>query len=508
MMEEVQGIEQKLKKSLHLKKAMYRKNEQPDIEGFILPFNGKLDSNNRWVKLSSLIPWDEVEKLYEKNFTENGMGAPAKTVRMALGALIIKEKLRLTDEETVEQIVENPYLQFFVGLESFSDQKPFDPSMMVHFRTRLAFTDIQAINDMIIEKNKKDHDKDSDDNKASGGSDDKPNKGKLIIDATCAPADIRYPTDLSILNEARENAERIIDELHETYNMDNPKPRTYRKKARKDFLWAIRKKKLRKNHLRKAIGKQIRYIRRDLKIIAELGGEKQELGLPEKLYKRLLVIREVFDQQQKMYKEKTHRIEKRIVSISQPHVRPIVRGKDRADVEFGAKLSISLVNGLCSIDRLDWEPYNESQDLICQVEKYEKRYGCYPESLHADKIYRTRKNIEYCKEKGIRISGPRLGRPVIPNPSNEKDIKLNAKVARADEIDRIAIEGKFGNAKRRYTLGRIMAKLQNTSETVIGIVFLVMNLDTLAKCLLRFINFCTGVRRWIFCFIRLSCVCW
>jgi len=103
------------------------------LADFFLPFGGKLSGDNRWIKLAELIPWDELEDYYAAQFCK-GFGAPAKPFRMALGALIIKARLNLTDEELVEQIKENPYLQFFTGLEAFEYSAPFDPSMMVYFR--------------------------------------------------------------------------------------------------------------------------------------------------------------------------------------------------------------------------------------------------------------------------------------------------------------------------------------------------------------------------------------
>lgn len=110
-----------------------------------------------------------------------------------------------------------------------------------------------------------------------------------------------------------------------------------------------------------------------------------------------------------MYSEKSHSLEGRIVSISKPHVRAIVRGKARVKYEFGAKLSVSLVDGLAEVDRLSWEAYNECQDLKGQIGAYRKRYGYYPEVVCADKIYRTRENLRYCQKYEIRLSGPKLG---------------------------------------------------------------------------------------------------
>ena len=102
-------------------------------------------------------------------------------------------------------------------------------------------------------------------------------------------------------------------------------------------------------------------------------------------------------------------------------------------------------------------------DLIGQIKAYHTRFGCYPESVHADKIYRTRGNRKFCKKHGIRLSGPPLGRP---SADVEKQ-KAMAKQACQDELDRIPIEGKFGQGKRRFSLSRIMCKLAITSEASI-----------------------------------------
>jgi IS5 family transposase len=462
-----------------MKLSMYRnKNKQPEFEDFILPFGGKLRSDNRWVMLAKIVPWDIAEELYKKSLAETWMGAPAKESRVALGSLIIKEKLRITDEETAEQIRENPYLQYFIGKEGYSDEPPFDPSMMVHFRKRFNFVDVNTINEKLLamqrEKEKRDKEDDgSDGSKATGGT----NNGQLIVDATCAPADIRYPTDLSILNEAREKTEQIIDILFEPDVGKMMKPRTYRKKARKQFIETIKKRHRTAGETRKAIGKQLRFLRRNLKTIDGLVKKHGVYRLGKRKRKNLMVIHEVYRQQEIMYRTKTHRIDGRIVSISQPHVRPIVRGKARADVEFGAKLSISLVDGYCYANRMSWEAYNESEDLKGQIEEYRERFGYYPQSVHADKIYRTRENIGYCRDRGIRLSGPKLGRP------EKCTNKLQAKQMRKDEIDRIPVEGKFGNAKRKGSLACVMAKLSCTSEAVISIAFLVLNLDRLLRLL-------------------------
>ena len=464
---------------------MYRQQEEPlpEPSSLKLPFEGKLSSENRWVIMSNIIPWSEFEGEYAKNFSER-MGPPALPFRMALGALIIKEKLRISDEETVEQIRENPYLQYFIGLTSYQEDAPFDASMMVHFRKRINSESVNKINEKMVEGARKKLELEEKEKRVEKEREeekgDKENKGKLILDATCAPADLRYPTDLEILNQGREGTEKILDCLYkEVKEKLKKKPRTHRKIARKNYLKVAKNRNPSYKVRRKAIGQQLKYIKNNLGYIDQL----LELGasltcLNKRLYRLLLVIQEVYRQQQEMWEKKEKRIDHRIVSLSQPHVRPIVRGKAGKPTEFGAKLSVSYVEQFVFLDRLSWENFNESQDLKAQIEKFKDTYGCYPESVHVDKIYRTRENRAWCKERGIRISGIPLGRP----PKNQSsELKKQAKL---DEAFRNRIEGKFGQTKRRFGLNRVMAKLLETSETSIAITFLIVNLSTLLRQIL------------------------
>ena len=138
---------------LHLseQEQMYRKSKQPELtpENFELPFSGKLSPDNRWLIMAELIPWSEFEEEYAEKFSEK-MGAPAKPFRMALGALIIKEKLRTSDRETVEQIRENPYLQYFIGMSDYSNEVPFEASIMVYFRERIKLDFVKKINQKMV----------------------------------------------------------------------------------------------------------------------------------------------------------------------------------------------------------------------------------------------------------------------------------------------------------------------------------------------------------------------
>ena len=457
---------------------MYRKVDATPIpaEKFQFPLSAQLDQDNRWVLMAKLIPWEQFEEEYAQNFSKE-MGAPAKSFRMALGALIIKEKLGITDRETVEKIKENPYLQYFIGLSAYRNQVPFDSSMLVHFRSRINLDLVNKINQEMVKNIRKGISDESEIKKSEEEESNKKNRGRLILDATCAPADISYPNDLGILNQARQQTEKIIDSLYKYQSGKlKKKPRTYRNQARKAYLEVAKRRRPSRKKRRKAIRKQLQYIKRNLGYISELIKTGVSLSSLNKIkYKMLLVVGEVYRQQLWMYKNKKQRIEDRIVSLSQPHIRPIVRGKAGKAVEFGAKLSASCIDGYVFLDKISWNNFNESGDLKTQVEAFKEYTGVYPESVHVDRIYRTRENRAWCKEKGIRMSGPPLGRPPASISKEKK------KQANNDERIRNAIEGKFGQAKRRFSLNRIMAKLRNTSETAIAITFLVINLSALLR---------------------------
>ena len=137
---------------MHLKKTVYRKAEKLINSCDNFDLEEGLSSNNRWVIMAKLIPWSEFESEYASLFSEE-MGAPAKSFRMALGSLIIKEKLGTSDIETVEQIRENPYLQYFIGLQSYSNEAPFDASMLSHFRQRIDINLVNKINQSMVKNN-------------------------------------------------------------------------------------------------------------------------------------------------------------------------------------------------------------------------------------------------------------------------------------------------------------------------------------------------------------------
>ena len=462
---------------------MYKSSDksQPSFLDFNQPMGLHMNPDNRWIKMADSIPWEVFEKKYKRLF-QGKTGNVAKPLRTALGALIIQTKFQYSDRELVEQITENPYLQYFIGLPGYQQDPPFDASTLVLFRKRIHAQMIAEANEYLLSNQNKKEDDDNPKPPAGGGraddvpSDSEPdNEGTLIVDATYAPVNIRYPQDVSLLNEAREKLETIIYRFHKSYGLTLP--RRYRKRAHKDYLAFAKCKKHTAKKIRKALRQQLSYVKRDIGYLNEFmadGYAPKQREIP-----LLLTIFKLYEQQQYMYDHKVHSVENRIVSISQPWIRPIVRGKSNAPVEFGAKLDISIDSeGYARIEKLSFDAYNESVCLKEAVERFKERRGHYPDRVLADQIYRTRENRSFCKEKSIRLSGPKLGRP---NPVTSK---IDKKLEYQDNIDRIEVEREFSIEKRCYGLGRIVTRLEETQLTSIALSVFVANLFKIQRRIL------------------------
>ena len=412
----------------------------------------------------------------------------------------------MSDRETLDSISESLYLQYFCGLPSFQTERPFDPSFFVDIRKRLGESEFDAFNSLVIAhadkmlsksktgKNKSDSGTDNDDHNPNPNTPAK-NKGTLKVDATVADQQITFPTDLKILATARQETERLVDVLYAQIKLKaeaeakkkaestkpklKPKPRTYRREARQEYLKIVKLKRKSKNSIRKAIGKQLRYIKRNVATIERLLDlfKEERFPLKHRDLRQYWIIQTVYDQQKIMFDDARKRsVPHRIVSIWQPHVRPIVRGKEKARVEFGAKINVSEYDGWSRIDRLNWEAYNEGGDLKQQIENYKKQRGYYPATVLADQLYTTRENRKFMKELGIHSPCKALGRP-----SKEPETPYQRRKIKKERGQRNSVEGKFGQAKNGYGLNEIRARRKDTSESWIGAIFFIMNLITLMK---------------------------
>jgi transposase, IS5 family len=456
------------------------------LPGFESPFEQKLSKDNRWVKLSYLIPWDSIVSKYNKLFKKRE-GRPLINGRIIIGAVIIKHTLNLSDEETIFQIQENVFMQYLLGYSSFTNEIPFDASLFVEIRKRLDSSFMDQISLLCLQYNNVlPKQKESNAQIVNNENDDPPkdnidnapqnpivNKGTLMMDATVCPQDITFPTDLKLLDSARRKSEQIIDKLHIKDIGVKIKPRTYRELARRDFLNTSKKKRPSYKILYKAIGSQIRYLKRNLDIIKVQVDSFKEVKLPLKAKDLIYIqtIQLVLEQQNQMHATGQKSIPGRIVNIHQPHVRPIKRGKAGKSTEFGSKIQISLYNGFTFIDKLSWDNFNESQCLQSSVQEYKKKFGYYPARVLVDKIYSTRENRTYLNSLNIELSARPLGRP-------SKNEALSNQISPGE---RNPVEGKFGQAKRAYGMERVRAKLRETSESWISSIIMVLNLVKLTR---------------------------
>jgi len=224
-----------------------------------------------------------------------------------------------------------------------------------------------------------------------------------------------------------------------------------------------------------SVNRNINFVTKLIEDIPEITFEKESPLTPKDL-EILSIIKQLYTQQKQMFDNNSHTIKNRIVSIFQPHVRPILRGKEKSRVEFGSKLGVSLDNGFARINNFSWNAYHEGKDLISQIESYFDIHGYYPELVLVDKAYHTRVNRLWLSEKGIRITAEPLGRKPKQEPTQYHRTKRKKEYA-----ERNHIEGKFGQGKNGYNLNKIRAKLINTSESWVSCIFFVMNLINYQK---------------------------
>ena len=390
----------------------------------------QLDEDNEWIVLADKINWKALETPYAALFPSR-RGRPAKPVRMALGACIIQKRKNLSDRELVKAIEENPYFQYFIGMSRFEKKCPFGATALVEIRKRLTAEFINLANEEFLKEAPC----------SSEHKGDKESVATAIIDATCSPS---------------------------------KKPRTYRKVARQEYLAVAKAKKRTAKNIRSLIRKQLGCLNRDIRYIEEYLEAGYEM--PEKYAGVYETIKKLYEQQKYMFDNKTHRVENRIVSINQPYLRPIVRGKAKAPVEFGAKYDVSIdENGHARLEKISFDPYNESTIFKDVIERYKKRTGKYPERVLVDQIYRTRDNLAYCKERGIRMSGPKLGRP----SKDQEQTKADKKTEYQDNKDRIEVERFFSLDKRCNGAGLITTKLEETTLHSVAMSVFVTNLFSL-----------------------------
>jgi len=445
-------MENRLKNRALLNKErqfMY-KQKGPEAEPLfkeLFPFGGQLDSSNRWLKIKELIPWQEIEERYASYFSE--VGRPAKDGRLVIGLMLLKHMTGSSDEELVLSLRENIYWQAFCGLEHFETGGLLASSSLTKLRQRLGIKFMKELEGwtykMLIDR--------------------KIIRGKgVLVDATIFPENIRYPNDISLLNEAREFVVRVIRDVSKRIG---EKVRT---RCREAYLNFAKKKIKSFKAIKRAKKQMIQYVRRNLKQVKELisiTGVK----VSEVVREKIALAEKIFNQQYEMYKLNKKRIEERIVSFHREYVRPMKRGKVGKEVEFGPKGALSLVGGYLFLDRFSYDNFCEANEEVVreQIGNYKARFGSKPEYFTGDRLYGTLRNREIMKGEGIRGSFVSLGKKASRESSNSRWFKKKQR-------ERNRIEGAFGNGKEHYGLGRILYKGKEMAEVWVRASILGMNL--------------------------------
>lgn len=421
-----------------------------------LPFAGKLEGENRWLKISKLIPWGELEELYASYFSDRGR--PALDARLVIGLFLLKHMTNLSDEEVVFEVKENVYWQAFCGFKEFQSHSLLDPSTLSKLRKRLGskyFRQLESRTYQVL-------------------VDLKIIRGKgVLVDGTVFCENIKYPNDVGLLNDARE---WVVENIKRLGKAIGKKYRTYCRSARKVYLNFSKKKQKSKKLIKKCKKQMLQYVRRNVHQLEEILKEWREKGLMMKMKKKVLerfeVVKKIYSQQLEMYKKGTQRIQDRIVSLSKPLVRPIKRGKTGQSVEFGPKAALSQVDGFLFLDKISYDNFSEASIKVVmeQLENYEKLFGKKPPSLTGDGLYGSRDNRKLLKELDIGCAFKALGRKVKANgPGHDQWFKRKQR-------ERNRIEGGFGTAKEHYGLDRIRYSIPGGAEIWVRSSILGMNL--------------------------------
>jgi len=413
----------------------------------LFPFGGSLDEQNRWLRIAALIPWEELEFEYLKYFSD--VGRPAKDAQLILGLLLLKHMTKLSDREIIAEVMENPYMQAFCGFHAMATVATLDPSTLTRVRKRLGPKFFQELEKktyaVLIERRII---------KAKG----------MLADATVFPEEIKFPTDVGLLNDVRRWLVRTIRTL-------GGKLRTRRRKAEQDYLRFAKTKRKTKKIIHRAKKAMLQYVRRNLgqleKILRKLP------DVEKKILERLGVSKEIFRQQWEMYKRKVNRISDRIVSLYRPYVRPVKTGKQAKETEFGAKGALVQADGFLFLDDWRHEAFNEAEHVARHMGEYAERFGKLPPYFVGDTKYGTQKNRADLETLSVRPSFKPLGRPA-KKPGKDPWFRKKQK-------ERNRIEGAFGNGKEHYGLSRVRYKGEESSEVWVRASLLAMNLKTALK---------------------------
>jgi len=436
----------------------------------LMPYSGQIDQNNRWIKLSELVPWERLEVIYLRHFHSEKY-AKVKKCRLMMGLLLGQMMLEQSNVQIVEYFHENPYYQYFCGQSTFipkGKKAIIHHSLLSKRRSRLGKAYMSEFEKEILEVLKE--------------------KGlvkgqKLILDATVFPANITYPSDIKLLNVSREYC---CDTILKVKNSLDPKRRirTYRDSAKKVARHFQKTKKKSKAFIRKTRKQMLQYLKRNIRQLEQLldeldfkirkGTNTLKEWVISDIKKHLHTAQTIYAQQFEMARTKGRRVANRIVSFKQPKIRPIIRGKEGKNVEFGVKAHVAIVDGFAMLNDCEFDPYHEGIRLSQSLDKHNTRFERNPDLVLADQLYANRDNRDLLKSQGIEHSFRPVGRP--PNISDKEKKKQRA-TFKKHQGERNHIEGLFGTLKSHYHLDKIRWTVPDGESMQIRMGLIASNLN-------------------------------
>lgn len=384
-------------------------------------------------KVYQTLPWQELAACLPPE--NDGPGAPRWfSNKGMLGLMFLKSYLSISDEKLVERFNTDWSLQLFCGKLLADDEQIRDKAILSRIRTYISEnSDWQQVQKVLIGHWKHDME----------------NTHVLLMDATCYESYIRYPTDVKLLWECCSWVfDKQLFRRCKLLGMKRPRSKFQEQKL-KQLNYARRRRKDHKISLKRK--KALLYLLE--KGLEQLQEVLNKAGMPllsqqERSY--LKTIRKVLLQQKWMEENPGRSVKDRIVSLSKPYVRPIVRGKENKRVEFGMKTHMLQVDGFCFIDIMDFKAFNECKRLKVSTLKHKQHF----KKLHqlgADGIYATNENRRYITSKQIFSCFPKKG----PKTESKEEKKLRSLISTQRAT---VMEGSFGNHKQHYGVAKVKAR--------------------------------------------------
>ena len=427
---------------------------------FVVP---KLDDNHELIKISKAIDWPALSDKLAKFYCPDN-GRPAKPSQAKVGLLILKHLYRLSDDDLVDLIKRDLYAQYLCDVSFGEAIKFIHSTTLVKFRKKIGLSGIKLIEEEVLNSLKR--------TKLLKGR-------KLVCDTTVVPSNISYPTDISLLEKVRAKAVKYLEKAKQ-FGADTF--RTYKRTARKTF---ITYQKIRHHTIqsrRRTQKKILQFSKRNtaqLKNALEKISQKTDTslnGIKEEVKEQFLkeakrflaTASNIVEQQKNIYKRLP--VKERIVSVHQPHLRPMVRGKYPVEVEFGPKILLNLKNNFLFLEYLSFNNTSDSQLLDISLKGYQERFGNTPTQLAADRGFWSKDNYrlaENLKIKKIAIENKGKSSYLKGKPFRERLRRL-----------RCSIEAKISLSKRKYGLDRIRYTMPQGEEMWVRLGLMAMNLKT------------------------------